>query len=163
MDTPSGIRTHVAAVKGRRPRPLADGGERREDTDDGAILGPPGWLSDPSDAISTLVFMGSRRRARSVEIEACPVCARQLAQPVWWRRLTGDRWLIVMRCPDCSAEYADELDDGQVRILDDGMHMHRAYLEAHLQAIEQAAATAEVERFADALATGELSPDDFRG
>src|SRR4029079_5720846 len=36
-DTPNGIRTRVTALKGRGPRPLADGGARPEDT--GA---PPG-------------------------------------------------------------------------------------------------------------------------
>lgn len=96
-----------------------------------------------------------------MHVEACPVCERTLGQPVWWRRLTGDRWLIVMRCPDCSAEYAEELDDGSVTDLDHHMHRHRAYLEAHLQAIESADATAEVERFVEALATDELTPDDF--
>lgn len=105
--------------------------------------------------------MGVRRRSRSAGVEACPVCDRTLAQPVWWRRLNGDRWLIVMRCPDCGAEYGDELDDARVKDLDHHMHRHRAYLEAHLAAIETAEATAEVERFVDALAREELTPDDF--
>jgi hypothetical protein len=105
--------------------------------------------------------MGSRRRSGSAGVEACPVCERTLAQPVWWRRLGSQRWLIVMRCPDCAAEYAEELDDDRVQALDHHMHRHRAYLEAHLRAIESADAIAAIERFARALASGEVTPEDF--
>jgi hypothetical protein len=122
---------------------------------------PGGLPRVPSDPLRTLRAMGIRRGSRPAGVEACPVCDRTLGQPVWWRRLSGDRWLIVMRCPDCAAEYGEELDDVRVKELDDHLHRHRAYLEAHLAAIETADATAEVERFVDALARDEVTPDDF--
>jgi hypothetical protein len=91
----------------------------------------------------------------------CPSCSSTLVQPVDWRELTGGHWRVVLRCPECDHwsrksysqrdvdHFDEELDRGGQELIDDLRALTRANMEE------------ELDRFALALASDSILPEDF--
>jgi RNase P subunit RPR2 len=106
--------------------------------------------------------MGSRSRKHSANgMHCCPNCDSILVQPVNWHN-QGDGYLNVeLRCPECewrardsysrdeSGQYALELDRGDRELIED------------LRVVTRVNMNEEADRFATALATDGILPEDF--
>jgi hypothetical protein len=94
-------------------------------------------------------------------IHVCPDCASDLVQPLAWSEASGDRWELVLSCPNCRwteegvytqaevEELEERLDDGLTDMLDD------------LQRLAQANMADEMDRFIEALHRDHILPEDF--
>jgi RNase P subunit RPR2 len=106
--------------------------------------------------------MGSQSKKQSADgMHCCPNCDSTLVQPVneHWR---GDgHWNVELHCPECEwwaqgsysqdeiDRYALELDRGDQELIRD------------LRALIRASMREEADRFAAALATDSILPEDF--
>jgi hypothetical protein len=94
-------------------------------------------------------------------MEFCPSCSSHLVQPVGWQEQGDGFWLVELRCPECAwrscdlhslrevDRYDEELDRGGKELIDDLRALTRANMEE------------ELDRFALALASDSLLPEDF--
>jgi len=91
----------------------------------------------------------------------CPYCGSSLVQPVNWHERSDGLWHVVLRCPECewwaegayshsvAERYDRELDRGHLELIED------------LRAVMRANMAEEADRFAAALATDSILPEDF--
>ena len=94
-------------------------------------------------------------------MHACPNCDSLLVQPVNWCEQGDDHWHVELRCPECEwwgrgsypqfevDRFDQELDRGGQELLEDLRALTRSNMED------------EAERFAVALATDSVLPEDF--
>jgi RNase P subunit RPR2 len=108
--------------------------------------------------IETRVDTGQRSAAG---MHACPSCSSILVQPVTWHEQGDGGWHVELRCPECEwwghttysqadvDTYDEELDRGGQELIEDLRSLTRANMEE------------EAERFAMALASDCILPEDF--
>lgn len=94
-------------------------------------------------------------------LHVCPQCACELVQPVAWTDAGGESWELTLRCPNCLwvaegvyhqreiERFEEKLDEGVDAILRD------------LQRLTHANMADQVDRFAEALQTDLILPEDF--
>jgi len=94
-------------------------------------------------------------------LHVCPECSSQLVQPVQWGEATVGFWELTLQCPNCDwltdgvfdqaqvDEFEEQLDDGLTDMLND------------LRRLTQANMTDEIDRFAAALHSDLILPEDF--
>jgi hypothetical protein len=94
-------------------------------------------------------------------MHACPECSSILVQPVNWHEQGDGAWNVELRCPECEwwgqgsyaqsevDRYDEELDRGGQELIEDLRSLTRANMED------------EAERFAMALASDSILPEDF--
>jgi hypothetical protein len=100
--------------------------------------------------------------ARSSEgMHVCPSCDSGLVQPSQWFERGDAHWHVDLRCPECEwvgrgsfaqrevDRYDEELDRGCQELVEDLRALTRANMED------------EADRFAMALATDSILPEDF--
>jgi RNase P subunit RPR2 len=101
-------------------------------------------------------------QSRSAEgMHACPSCSSTLVQPVNWHEQGDSAWSVELRCPECEwrgrnsytqsavDHYDEELDRGGQELIEDLRSLTRANMEE------------EADRFAMALASDSILPEDF--
>ena len=99
-------------------------------------------------------------RHEHADLHVCPECGSAMVQPTdWWERRAG--WQVALRCPECewrgegsfSQKEVDrfdrELDHGCEALIDDLRSVTRTNMEA------------EADRFASALRSDSILPEDF--
>jgi hypothetical protein len=94
-------------------------------------------------------------------LHTCPECSSTLVQPVQWGETTGGSWVLTLHCPNCDwitegvfnqeqvDKFEEQLDSGLADMLDD------------LRRLAHANMTEEIDRFAAALQTDLILPEDF--
>jgi hypothetical protein len=94
-------------------------------------------------------------------MHCCPKCSSGLVQPVNWFEQGESRWHVELRCPECEwwgrssysqpevDRFDEELDRGGQELIEDLRSLTRANMED------------EADRFAKALATNTILPEDF--
>ena len=94
-------------------------------------------------------------------MHSCPSCSSILVQPVNWHEQGEGAWNVELRCPECEwwgratytqsevDGYDEELDRGGQELIDDLRSLTRANMED------------EADRFAMALASDCILPEDF--
>jgi hypothetical protein len=106
--------------------------------------------------------MGFQSKKQSANgMHRCPNCDSILVQPVNWHEQGDGHWNVELRCPECewwgSNSYAQrevdrydaELDRGDQELIGD------------LRGLIRANMSEEADRFATALATDGILPEDF--
>jgi hypothetical protein len=101
------------------------------------------------------------KKQSSSGMQGCPYCDSILVQPVNWYKQGDGHWNVELRCPECEwwgrdnysrAEvdrYGEELDRGDQELIE------------VLRALVRANMNEEADRFAAALATDSILPEDF--
>lgn len=94
-------------------------------------------------------------------LHVCPECDGRLVQPLQWREANDYFWELTLACPNC--QWHDEgiftqeqVDDFEAQ-LDEGL----AAMLNDLRRLTQANMAEETERFAAALQTDLILPEDF--
>jgi hypothetical protein len=99
---------------------------------------------------------------RSTEgMHVCPKCSSGFVQPVHWFEQGEGHWHVELRCPECEwwgrgsysqpevDRFDEELDRGGQEMIEDLRSLTRANMED------------EASRFAQALASNSILPEDF--
>lgn len=94
-------------------------------------------------------------------LEHCPSCRRDLVQPLGYEPLWGDRWLIVLDCPNCQWHYEGVVPHAALRRFEDYLDRIDDLLWDDLLEAEQERMQADISAFAEALATNAILPEDF--
>jgi predicted RNA-binding Zn-ribbon protein involved in translation (DUF1610 family) len=93
-------------------------------------------------------------------LHVCPECGSQKVQPTdWWER--GASWHLKLRCPECEwrgeGTYSQREVDRFDRELDNGCEA----LLGDLRRLTRANMNEEADRFASALSSDSILPEDF--
>ncbi len=113
----------------------------------------------PEEAQERMGFQSKKQSANGMH--CCPNCDSILVQPVNWHEQGDGHWNVELRCPECEwwgrgsysqyevDRYDDEIDRGDQELIGD------------LRAVIRANMKEEADRFAAALATDSILPEDF--
>ncbi len=94
-------------------------------------------------------------------LHVCPECDASLVQPLQWREADDHFWELSLACPNCRwhddgiftqeqvDDFGEQLDEGLAAMLND------------LRRLTQANMAEEIERFAAALQSDLILPEDF--
>ena len=91
----------------------------------------------------------------------CGGCGSMLVQPIDWALIGRSHWRVMLRCPNCewtgTGVFSQQAVDRYDRDLDRGTRA----LTKTLGRVSRACMEAEIEHFAQALATNLIMPFDF--
>ena len=107
------------------------------------------------------VEVDERYQAPEEELHACRRCTSQLVEPIAVRRFDSRWWHVERRCPECQWTGADLVGEAALTRLGEHLDAGRATMTALLHQIERSGMECEVESFAQALALGQVLPEDF--
>jgi hypothetical protein len=106
--------------------------------------------------------MGSLSKKRSAKgMHVCQNCDSILVQPVSWLEQGDGHWHVELRCPECGLWGRDRYFQTDVDAYDEELDRGGRGLLADLRFLTLANMTEEADRFAAALATDGILPEDF--
>jgi RNase P subunit RPR2 len=102
------------------------------------------------------------KRNKSADgMHACPSCSSVLVQPVSWHEQGHGNWHVELRCPECEWWGRDSYSQPEVDHYDEELDRGGQELIEDLRALTRANMEDEAERFAMALASDSILPEDF--
>ena len=97
----------------------------------------------------------------AVGMHVCPSCESELVQPVKWFEQGEHRWYVDLRCPECEWWGRGSYSQGDVDNFDEELDRGGNLLVEDLRALTRTNMEEEADRFAAALETGCILPEDF--
>jgi RNase P subunit RPR2 len=94
-------------------------------------------------------------------MHACPTCSSTLVQPVNWHEQGDGCWHVELRCPECEWWGRDSYSQSEVDHFDEELDRGGQELIEDLRALTRANMEEEADRFAMALASDSILPEDF--
>ena len=94
-------------------------------------------------------------------MHVCPECESQLVQPVKWFEQSQRSWHVDLRCPDCDWWGRGSFSQSDVDHFDEELDRGASLLVEDLRALTRSNMEGEADRFAMALATDSILPEDF--
>lgn len=106
--------------------------------------------------------VAQRTGGKSAEgMHACPSCSSALVQPANWHEQGDGQWNVELRCPECEWWGRDSYSQTEVDHYDEELDRGGQELIEDLRALTRANMEDEAERFAGALASDSILPEDF--
>ena len=106
--------------------------------------------------------MGSQNKKRSTNgMHRCQNCESILVQPVNWLEQGDGHWHVELRCPECGWWGRDRYCQTELDAYDEELDRGGRELLQDLRFLTLANMTEEADRFAAALATDGILPEDF--
>ena len=106
--------------------------------------------------------LATRTGGKSAEgMHACPSCTSSLVQPANWHEQGDGHWSVELRCPECEWWGRDSYSQTEVDTFDEELDRGGQELIEDLRALTRANMEEETERFAAALASDSILPEDF--
>jgi len=106
--------------------------------------------------------LASRTGGKSAEgMHACPSCSSSLVQPINWHEQGDGHWHVELRCPECEWWGRDSYSQTEVDHYDEELDRGGQELMEDLRSLTRANMEDEADRFAAALASGCILPEDF--
>jgi RNase P subunit RPR2 len=106
--------------------------------------------------------MGFQSKKQSANgMHGCPNCDSILVQPVNWHEQGDGDWSVELRCPECEWWGRDRYSQTEVDTYDEELDRGAQELFEDLRAVTRANMEEEADRFAAALATDSILPEDF--
>jgi hypothetical protein len=106
--------------------------------------------------------MSFQRKKQSANgMHGCPNCDSILVQPVNWYEQGDGLWNFQLRCPECEWWGRDNYSRAEVDRYDEELNRGSQALIGDLRALIRANMNEEADRFAAALATDSILPEDF--
>ncbi len=115
----------------------------------------------PSGRSIEVVRFPDVERQPPQDLWVCARCESELVQPVEWGDASDDRWQLTLECPNCGLTTTGAYDRDQVDELEEKLDDGLAQIMSDLQRLTQANMAEETERFATALGTDLILPEDF--
>ena len=94
-------------------------------------------------------------------LHVCRRCDSELVQPRDWEKAGQGRWQVRLECPNCGWGRRGTFSSGQLTALEDQLDGGFDVLLRDLKRLTTANMTDEIERFAVALASALILPEDF--
>jgi hypothetical protein len=94
-------------------------------------------------------------------LHLCPGCTSDLVQPVQWGETAGGFWELTLHCPNCDWIHEGVFDQDQVDAFEERLDAGLADMLADLRRLTQANMAEEIDRFAAALQSDLILPEDF--
>lgn len=110
-------------------------------------------FADPAQALA--------RPPERRELHDCPRCASGLVYPTDWHEAGPGRWEISLRCPSCEWRQTAVHPQADVERFDDQLDRGTDAIVADLRRLAGTNIEAEASRFAAALGSGLVLPEDF--
>lgn len=108
------------------------------------------------------VFRFSVESAPTAGLHRCPECGSQHVQPIRWGETTTDAlWELTLHCPNCDWATAGVFEQDQVNQFEERLDHGLEEMLDDLRQLTQANMAEEIDRFAAALRTGLILPEDF--
>lgn len=101
------------------------------------------------------------RQKSTLGMHACPSCDSILVQPINWHEQGDGYWHVELRCPECEAWSRDSYSQSEVDRYDEELDRGGQELIEDLRALTRANMEEEADRFAAALASDSILPEDF--
>ena len=95
------------------------------------------------------------------DLHICPECDRGLVYPVEWEEVSPTHWEVLLRCPNCEWGEVGVFDQMTVDRFDEELDLGTEALLRDLQRLTKANMEEEADRFAFALESDLLLPEDF--
>ena len=95
------------------------------------------------------------------QLGVCPECRGDLVQPVDWEEHDANSWKIDLRCPNCDWTGSGIWGEDVVEAFDEVLDRGTQTLLRDLRRLARANMEEEIERFAAALDSGNILPEDF--
>ncbi len=106
--------------------------------------------------------MGFQSKKQSANaMHRCPNCDSILVQPVNWHEQGDGHWNVELRCPECEWWGSSSYSQDEVDRYDEELDRGGQELIGDLRALIRANMKEEADRFATALATDSILPEDF--
>ena len=94
-------------------------------------------------------------------MHVCPNCESKLVQPVQWFEQGGSQWHVDLRCPECDWWGRGSFNQTDVDSFDEELDRGASLLVEDLRALTRSNMEDEADRFAMALASDSILPEDF--
>ena len=106
--------------------------------------------------------MGFQSKKQSANgMHCCLNCDSILVQPVNWHEQGNGLWNVELRCPECEWRGRDSYSQIEVDRYDEEFNRGSQALNEDLRTVIRANINEEADRFAAALATDSILPEDF--
>jgi hypothetical protein len=116
----------------------------------------------PTMAIPKRTTKTAPDTARSTEgMHVCPECSSNFVQPVNWFEQGEGSWHVELRCPECEWWGRGSYDQPDVDRFDEELDRGGQELIEDLRSLTRANMEDEASRFAEALASNSILPEDF--
>lgn len=138
---PSGRRVEISYVDGE---PFS--------VNEPAAAGP---AADPEPAVDTSMIDALDG------LTICGSCGSMLVQPQAWRQASSREWRVELRCPECEGFGTAVVDEELAEQLTLFHERARALVEVSMLRLASDNAEREIDRFARALETDLILPEDF--
>ena len=94
-------------------------------------------------------------------LHRCKGCGSELVHPVQWEEATPSSWSVVLRCPECEEHQEGVFAQEAVDALDEELDRGTDALTRDYRRLLRANMAEEVDRFAAALHSDAILPEDF--
>jgi len=94
-------------------------------------------------------------------LHVCVECSSDLVQPVAWGQLTADHWELELQCPNCGHTRDGVFDQDDVAALEERLDEGVEAILRDLQRLTHANMSDQIDRFAAALDSDLILPEDF--
>ena len=118
------------------------------------LLGEPRPAGAPADPAARLL-------EAATDLTLCGACDCPFVLPVDWDEVGARHWRLTLRCPNCEAFGTVVVEDDVVDAYDIVLEHGAAELARTLHEVAERNAEDEANRFAAALAAGQILPEDF--
>ena len=97
----------------------------------------------------------------ATDLTVCGACECPFVLPIDWDEVGSRHWRLTLRCPNCEAFGTVVVEDDVVDAYDIVLEHGAAELARTLHEVAERNAEDEANRFAAALAAGQILPEDF--
>jgi hypothetical protein len=95
------------------------------------------------------------------QLHVCMECSSDLVYPVEWEESGTDNWSVLLHCPNCDIYREGIFSQHTVEIFDEELDRGADALARDYKRLMRANMAEEIERFAGALDSGAIVPEDF--
>jgi hypothetical protein len=95
------------------------------------------------------------------ELHVCIQCSSELVYPVQWDESGTENWSVLLHCPNCDLYREGIFTQDTVELFDEELDRGADALARDYKRLMRANMAEEIERFAGALSTGAILPEDF--
>ena len=95
------------------------------------------------------------------DLHVCLECSSELVYPVDWEEAGPENWSVLLHCPNCGTHREGVFCQDTVEAFDEELDNGAEEVAASYKRLMRANMAAEIERFAGALHSGAILPEDF--
>jgi hypothetical protein len=95
------------------------------------------------------------------DLHVCVECDSELVYPVQWDEAGPENWSVLLHCPNCDVHREGVFTQQNVELFDEELDRGADALARDYKRLMRANMADEIERFAGALNSGAIAPEDF--